>query len=255
MNNVNKVFHKILNKWSLFDLSIKDHSNNNVSVIQNHFWEVLSVSCNSRKELNMKIDKHFFMSFSFILIGLSISNSDIVELFELWEHVRDKPKHIRLLVDKSSKDTINIAREILSMLSTFSTVEVFDLLHVDEVGSLQRSNFNFIIVNSKENLLHFFTTFDRDKFLITGFFFTFTSNCSVIDDGRLFDLAWSRYIVNLNVVCQQQDKLWLETFQPFTNNVTCDKLTRISTPLSQINRITLISFPKSWKIFKVVQSN
>lgn len=94
MNNVNKVFHKILNKLSLFDLSIKDHSNNNVSVIQNHFWEVLSVSCNSRKELNMKIDKHFFMSFSFILIGLSISNSDIVELFELWEHVRDKPKHI-----------------------------------------------------------------------------------------------------------------------------------------------------------------
>lgn len=198
----------------------------------------------------MKIDGHFFMSFSFILIGLSISNSDIVELFELLEHVRDKPKHIRLLVDESSKDTLNIAKEILPVLSTFSTVEVFDLLHLDEVGSLQRSNFNFIIINSKENLLHFFTTFDRDKFLITGFFFTFTSNCSVIDDGRLFDLAWSRYIVNFNVVCQQQDKLWLETFQPFNNNVTCDKLTRISTPLSQINRNYIDFFPKKLKDFQ-----
>lgn len=153
----------------------------------------------------MKIYRSILLSFSLVLVGLNRSNSDIIEFLDFWITVRDKPKHIRIIFDGNSTDNRSITQEIIHGFSKFSTVESFDLFEFDKIASTAKSNFQLIITNSKDNLLNFIKTIDNRKFQISGYFLIFTSSCSINDDGKLFDLAWSRYIVNMNIACHKRE--------------------------------------------------
>lgn len=156
------------------------------------------------------------INFVIHFIGL-FSISENLQNFNFFNEMKEKPKNVRVIFD----GIFSVENEFFSCVCKHSTVEIFELEKIDS-ATMTQSNFNFILSNSTKLVEKFLENLNEKKFLISGFYLIFTKNCSTIDRQKIFDIAWKKYIINIDILCESKDnELSIDTFLPFQNHLSC----------------------------------
>lgn len=179
------------------------------------------------------IFKDYYVVFLCMLVeGTGISKFGVDKerktFVNIWQKLQNKPKSVRLVFDESES---NIRNHYLETISAESQVDIIDMNRV-KVLTFQ-SQFNLICSESQVNLEQFLSELDKKKFLVSGQFVIVSMNCSLINSKRLFQLAWQRYIINLDIICQSNNSYSVKTFMPFSENALT--LTTVELNLNEKN--------------------
>lgn len=131
-----------------------------------------------------------------------------------------KASNIRIITFR--KNDYNVQLMSSKFLSTFELIEASTLKNLPLLPSI----INVIFLISMEEFELFLKNLDSKKFALNGYFLL-VSNCSTINEGNIFKAAWLRYIVNINILCRDNDKTSIKTFIPFNEN-SCGNTTSIT---------------------------
>ena len=186
------------------------------------------------------------LTFSSILVFF-ISNEVLSQVKEVQEKFKSEnyfsailPKAFESKVLSARIIHVNNLEEVAEFLSSSTFSLSFEILEYSnlEKSSLKLSNLNFIFLNSSDDFNKISKHFKSNFFNRNGFFLIIAQNCSNIDAENIFKVSWQSFIVNINILCRDNNTTMVKTFFPFTET-SCGNTTSIT-----LNQTTDNLFPE-----------
>lgn len=134
-----------------------------------------------------------------------------------------KASSVRVITANKSNEAI-----INKLLSSSNFSSTFELIAAENLeNSTSKSANNLIFIDSMNDFRTISGRLNSQKFNLNGNFVLFAENCSNIDAEEVFNAAWKRHIVNINIICYDNGSTSVKTFTPYQHG-TCGNTSSIT---------------------------
>jgi hypothetical protein len=144
-------------------------------------------------EQNLKVDQSF--------------HKTIIKFFDM-EH-----SNTRIITNDENDSDANELK-LIPLSNVSSTFELIESSKLENL-TLQPSSSNIFFAHSMIDFQTILRHLNSKKFKLDGHFLLIAQNCSNIDAKNIFTAAWKRFVVNINILCRDNNTTSIKTFVPF----------------------------------------